>query len=202
MPIPFAAIPAAIQLATSIGQFAGGLARRVDRPQYEISDSAKQALALSRAKATTPYMPGYSQAKTNIDLATANKIKAAGQYGNAQESLAGIAGQEASMIRNINARNEAFRDKSINEYGSELNRMAQREDMEFKLNKLDPYKDQFQEGRDMTGAGIENLFGGFDKLGQLDNIGAFAGGSSESTYDMDKIKNAIGLLSSFKMPGM
>lgn len=170
MPFPLAAIPAIIQGVTSISQLIGGAAKKANRPQYEISDSAKQSLALAQSQATDPYMPGYSQAKTNIDLSAANKIAAAAKYGNAQESLSGIMGQEGAMLRDLGARNEAIQKQNLQNYQGALSDYSQLEDQKWALNKLDPYKDAAAEKRDMVGAGIENLFGSTDKLAQLEAL--------------------------------
>lgn len=180
MPLPalIAAAPAIIQGVSGIAQLLSGAGKKAKRPEYEIPDSVKQSLALSKMQATSPYMAGYSKAKTNIDLSTANKVAAAGQYGNAQESLSGIMGQEASSLRNLDAANEEAQRKDVLNYQKSLKEYGSYEDLEFKLNKLDPYKDAAAEQRDIFGAGMENLFGAADKGGMLSGLmGGKSGGS-------------------------
>jgi hypothetical protein len=201
MAFPLAAIPAIIQGATALSQLAGGANKRPVRPEYEIPDSAKQSLALSKAMATSPYSPGYSQAKDEIGIATANRVRNAAQYGNAQESLAAISGQESADLRRLAAGNEQYKERALNQYGDALNQYASYEDQEFQLNELAPYMDEFMEGRHMTGAGIENIFGATDKLAQIPFSKKTKG--TGSTMNLDKLKNAISIVTSYnKIPTM
>lgn len=169
MPLPL--LPAAIQGGLALAQLAGGALKKSQRPEYKIPDSLKQSLALSKIRAMDPNMAGYGEAKTNIDLSTANTIQAATQSGNAQESLAAIMGQESTSLRNLAAQNEASQRADVQDYGRELSEYSRYEDMKFQLNELDPYKDAAQEKRDIVGAGIENLFGAADKFSPFLNRG-------------------------------
>jgi hypothetical protein len=198
MPIPTALLPGIIQGVTAIGQLGVGAMMKADRPEYEIADSAKNSLALARAKFQSPFTAGYSQAKKNIDLATANKIQAAGQYGNAQESLAGIMGQEGKMLRDLSTQDAMQRERDLQNYQGELSEMAKLEEAQFFINEFGPYQDKFNEKRHMVGAGLENLYGATDTYATADMLGAltpldsnYGAGNRREPYNVNSLSSGV-----------
>lgn len=177
MPIPAAMIPMIMQGALGAGQAIGGLMGLRDRPEYEIPDALKQSVALARARVSNPYMEGYTQATEQLDLQTANAIRAAQESGNAQEAIAGVAGAQQRGASDLARMNEESQRRDIDSLVSVLGSLSQAQDQEWQMNEFAPFADSSREARDVFGAGMENLYGALDKYGiasiiQQGNIGA------------------------------
>ena len=52
-------------------------------------------------------------------------------------------------------------------------RVAGARDVAFNINKLQPYQQAYGEAKELQGAGIQNIFGGFDKLGAQEQSNKF-----------------------------
>jgi len=157
MAIPLTAI---ISGMTAAGQLAGGaskLLKNRKRPQYEVPDSARQALAIAQAQYADPTMPGYEQAEENINLAVANAIQGMQESGNARVGFQGAVAQGQSALRELTGQNAMYNQQEGDQLQAALEVMAQREDTQFQMNEFAPYSDAVREGRDMIGGGLENL---------------------------------------------
>lgn len=161
MPLPVAAIPTIIKGALGAGQLIGGgismLTNR--RPDYEIPESTRQALALAQAQYADPYMPGYERAQENIDLATSNAIRAAQEGGNARAGFQGAVAEAGAATRDLAAQNEAAQQADMERLQRVLQVVAQAEDLEFQMDEFAPFADRQQMSSDIVGAGFENLLG-------------------------------------------
>lgn len=157
--------------AIGVGQLIGGSAGifGTKRPKYEIPEALRQSVSLARLRYADPMSPGYSEAEANVDLATANQIRAAQESGNPQESLGAITGAQNEAYRDLAQMNEEsqYRDEVM--LSQELGKMAEAENLQFQLNELAPFQDAFRESRDVFGAGIENLTGALDEYGIVGN---------------------------------
>jgi hypothetical protein len=156
-------IPIAIQAGVALGQVIGGAIKKrkakKNRPEYEIPLEQKVAAAVAKNRASTE-MPGYQQALQQIDVAGANALRtAAGAGGGAQAALASIVGQTQSQKRQLAGDSAEFRLRAESQYLDQLGRLAAGRDREFQINEFEPYAQDYAEGRDMIGAGIENLAG-------------------------------------------
>lgn len=171
-----------LQAAAGTSQLAGGAFSLFDneRPERDIPDSLRQSMALAKIRFSDPYMAGYSEAKEGIDLATANALSAAQEGGAIQESAAGIAGQQNTAMRELAAANEADQDRDFDELQRMLQVMSQQEDMQFQMNEFAPFADRAQEGRDMVGAGFENIYGALDDFGLYSMSGRYGNQSIPS----------------------
>ncbi len=192
------ALPA-LQLGLGAAQLIGGFLKQSGRrPTYEIPDSVRQALALSRIRASDPYMPGYQQAKDQIDLVTSNAIRGAQESGSAQQSLPGIVGALQRENRNLGMENALSQERDMQGLQQLLMNYGNYEDQEFQMNEFAPYLEREQEGRDMFGAGLENLFGGLNMSEVLKMYGAGGGqnrGQRNKGFSEDQVKTLFQLLS-------
>lgn len=150
--------PLTLSTLIGAGQAIGGFAKTLKkRPEYGIPEGAKQALAIAQAQAADPNMPGYSQAKDQTDLATANALNVARETGAAAYGTQAAVAQAQAANRDLAAMNEtAQRADMQNLQGAQM-AMADRQDLQFQMNEFAPYSDAVQEGRDMFGAGLENI---------------------------------------------
>jgi len=158
------ALPVGFQIGLGAIQALGGLKTLFGnkRPDYEIPDSAKTALALAKAKVMDPNMPGYSQAKDDIGLIAANTIKSAQEGGSAMEALSSIQANALAANRDLAVTNAQDQSNDILNLERALGAFAQYEDQEFQMDEFAPFADRAREGRDIVGAGVENLFKGLD----------------------------------------
>jgi hypothetical protein len=149
------------------GQVVGGgismLTNR--RPDYEIPESTRQALALAQAQYADPYMPGYERAEENIGLATSNAIRAAQEGGNARAGFQGAVAEAGAATRDLAARNEMAQQADSERLQRVLQVMAQAEDMEFQMDEFAPFADRQQMSADIIGAGLENYIGAAEDFG-------------------------------------
>ncbi len=127
------------------------------RPEYEIPIEARSALALSKARAADPNMPGQQQLEDQISLTTANTLAAGRESGNIQEVLPAIQSSENKAIRELAIASAEDQRRDEASYQDALLGMSDQKDKEFQMNEFAPYAQNYQEGRQMVGAGIENL---------------------------------------------
>lgn len=165
-----ALIPVILQAGAGAAQLIGGSGSLFGnkRPEYEIPDALKQTLALAKIRASDPYAPGYSQAKSNVDLSTANLINAAP---NKQESLGMIAGAQNAAYRDLAEMNAQSQYQDEMNLQQALGDYAKAEDLAFQMNEFGPYADRAQEGRNVVGAGLENLFTAADQYAMIGEDG-------------------------------
>lgn len=128
-----------------------------ERPEYEIPDSARQALSLARIQAADPNMPGEQKAIERAGVSSANAVRAAQESGNALEATSGIQGQYDATTQNILARSEADQKNDQQRLAQQLAQMAQYEDMQYQMNEYAPYAERQQETRDLVGSLSTNL---------------------------------------------
>lgn len=127
------------------------------RPEYEIPAEDKAALALAKARAADPNMPGQQALEDRISLSTSNALAAGREGGNVQEVLPAIQSSENKANRELGIAAAEDQNRDLLNYQGALNQMGQRKDLEFQMNEFAPYAQNYQEGRQMVGAGIENL---------------------------------------------
>jgi hypothetical protein len=151
-------LPLLLSSATAGMQLVGGAGKLLRRrPEYDIPESARMALGMASAQSVDPFMAGYEQAQGNINLATSNAIMASQMRGDGAVGLQSIAGQAQAANRDLSAQNEMADFRADQAYQAALGVMSQYENLEYQVNEFAPYADAQQEGRDMIGAGLENL---------------------------------------------
>lgn len=168
MPIP-AFIPAAVGAAQLIGGVIGRFAGK--RPKREIPQSAREALAISKLQAASPYAPGYGQAREGIEVATANALAAAQASGNPAAAVQGIVGQQQAASRELTAQNLQYQAGAQQRLQGALGAMAEEEDRQFQINEFAPYADRARLSEDLIGAGVTNLNDSANMLFMAEQMG-------------------------------
>lgn len=168
MPIP-ALIPAAIGAAQLIGGLIGRFSAK--RPKREIPGSAREALAVAKLQAASPYAPGYGQAREGVDIAAANALAAAQGAGNPAAAIQGILGQTQAANRGLVAQNLQYQAGAQERLQGALGMMAEEEDRQFQINKFAPYADKIRLTEDLVGAGATNLASSANMLFAADQMG-------------------------------
>lgn len=127
-----------------------------DRPEYEIPESARQALAQARILQADKNMPGEQKALEQIGISSANATQAAAQGGNILEAISSIQGQQDRATQGVLARSEADQRNDQERLMQQLGIMSGREDQEYQMNEFAPYAENQQETRDIIGAMGQN----------------------------------------------
>lgn len=150
-------------LLVSVAQMGVGIAKEAKakkaRKNYRPPEALTQSLALAKIQASDPLMPGYNQAKGNIDANTANALMAASRLGGGQQSVQSIAAGQNAAYRNLAQMNEESQYRDYANLSGQLGNLANAQDMMYQINTFGPAADMYREGRDMTGAGLQNAFG-------------------------------------------
>jgi hypothetical protein len=164
MPALAAALPAISMGIGGVQTLAGvmGLLGN-QRDDYEIPDSVKQAMAMAQMRVADPKAPGYDQAKSNIDLQTANALNQAVQTGSGTEALASVVGAQDQAYRGLAEMSARSQDMDLDRLQQSLQMYANYEDQEFQMNEYAPYAQKFQLFSDMVGGGLENIYQGMDR---------------------------------------
>lgn len=177
MPVPLAAIAAIAKTGYGIHQTIKGkkMMEDANRPTYEMPQSEQDALdlliqELGREDGIE------SRALDQSNLAASNAIQAASEGGNVMETISAIQANQQATILNSLARGEQERARRVGALIGQQNRISQYKDREFEYNKMSPYLDKFQEGRDIYGAGVKNAWGGFSEAA---NIGDYMMGATQ-----------------------
>lgn len=144
-----------VQAALGLGQLAFG-AKRPKRPTYTMPSEIKQLENRAYGRS-----PGYNQAAEKIDASAANSAEAAKETGNPLAAVSGILSVKNRAIEDLAATDSASRENRIT---AALQAVADYKDKEFQLNKFAPYSDQYNAQRELTGAGIQNTFGGLGSI--------------------------------------
>lgn len=166
-----AIIPAAVGAAQLIGGLIGRATNK--RPKYEIPAAVREAVAISQLQAASPYAPGYGEARTNVDISSANALLAAQNSGNAAGALQGIVGQQQAANRGLNAQNLEYQAGAQGRLQSALGMLGQHQEQEWQLNKFAPFADRQRLTEDMIGGGITNIASAGNMLSMGEQMGLF-----------------------------
>lgn len=164
-----AAIPALFSMAEGANQKSTARSKlgqlEANRPQYEIPQAAKNALALVQSQIGD--MPGTAVEQQRIDMTAANMVQAAMQTGNPLGALGAIQANQTAAGLNLATSNARFRTEASYRAADAMNQYAQYKDMEFQMNEYAPWKDQYQLYENMYGAGSKNVHSGLDSFSQI-----------------------------------
>lgn len=149
---------AAIQIGVGVAKDAKAKKARRD---YEVPDALKQSLALAKIQAADPNAPGYTQAKGNVDLATANQLAAAQTAGNVGQNIQSLAAGQTAGYNELARMNAASQQEDFVRLQQSLGSMADREDLAYQLNYFAPNADERRQGENMVGAGMQNAFNAY-----------------------------------------
>lgn len=186
MPLPLAAV-AAISAAPALAQGITGfvqskraknILRNLQRPTYEIPNSATEALNTARVLASTNQLPNQVQAEQSINQSAANAnyniTQNATSGTEALAAMIGVAGGQMSAMNELSGMGANFANQQNQNLINSLNRYATYEDKAFQLNEFEPYMMKLQEGQGLAAAGMQNKF---NALNNLAGIGANMAGS-------------------------
>jgi len=137
---------------------AGAIGMSAKRPEYQIPDAQNQATALA-ALSASGNMGGYDQAKSNIGTSTANALTAAREAGNPNALIGQIQSNENVALNRLDAQNAGFKDQKQGDLQRALMTQGEYQDRAWQMNEFAPYADKVQQGRQMFGAGLSNMFG-------------------------------------------
>lgn len=138
-----------------------GLYKTLDssnRPDARIPESVNQALGQASLLMQDPFAPGYDRYSEDARLAAANAIEQSRQQGTLNETLGGIIGGLNKQQRDLAQLNIQDQRGDIDTYMQQLQTYGEWQDYIFQTNELGKYQDQYNEGREMLGAGITNLY--------------------------------------------
>ena len=174
MPLPALALPyaigAGVQGATALWQLAkSAQLAKTPRPKYEIPEAAKAALANAQLMASQRELPGQSIMEQKIAGSTANAI---GQMKQAADSPAAILGGIGKLAQNEQGALGDLAYKAANYYANnqaqlraQLGNMGQYQANQWQWDKQMPYQKDMAASSAMLGAGLQNLYGAGQGIG-------------------------------------
>ncbi len=173
-------------LVSALGQLGGGIVKDLanPRPQKEIPPALLQSLALAQMQAKDPLGPGYDQAYANQRLQSANQLAAAQASGN-PVAIQSIIGAQNAGLRQLDAMSAQYKTSAEQNLQQKLENIAMAEDQQWQINEFARVADRKQEGRDMIGAGAQNLFNLF---AILNSGGVYPGTKSTSAVPSGTFK--------------
>lgn len=179
MPLPLAliaAVPGLIKAGYGISQMVRGNKglKSLERPEYQIPEEELSRLALAQQSFASGQMPGASAMRDDVNASAANAASFAREGGSPLAALAAIQSRQQQGLRQVGIDNANYRDRQQQNYSAALADMGQQQDKAWQINKFAPYSDKYNEFREMSGAGMQNLFGGLDSLSAigLDSLSA------------------------------
>lgn len=173
MPLPLllAAAPAVMQGVQGLAQWIGGKkAQReaeANRPQYEIPDAVSQAMAIARAQAADPFMPGEGRMSDRNSLAAVNAGRAAIEGGAGISAMAGIQAAEMAGAERIGIASAQDQRADMAAYQGQLGQYGGYQDQQWQMNKYAPWADKNNEAKERIGAGTQNMFGALNSLANI-----------------------------------
>lgn len=161
-----AAVPGAYQLFQGMkqqGQARRGL-RNLQRPEYKTPEEALRAMNIAQNRYADKFMPGQGSYMDRVEQQAANAFAQSSEAGNPFALIANIQGQAANQLRDINTQSMNMQMANEKAYQQALGQIADYRDQEWQINKFAPYRDKYNEFRDMYGAARKNIYGGLDSL--------------------------------------
>jgi hypothetical protein len=186
MPAPLAlmAIPAAIQGITSVAQL--GQANKMQkelgsRVNYQIPEEAKRALALYQNMAVSSTMPGQQFMQNAIDTQQAKALGGATRAATSSQDLLGVMTnlgeqgmEQQQQLGLAAAQNYTERQQ---DYAGALGTMAGYQE-KVTADKQQDWYERAAAAREMKGAGLENLMGAAQGIGQMGMMNMMYGGDA------------------------
>ena len=183
------------------------------RPKYTTPDAIDELVQNARA-ATTAQMPGYTQAKQNIDQSTAanmtNIKNMSSGGGNTLAAMEQANKLNANMLNSLSVQNKQTQQQEKQRYENALRESAKYSDQEFEMNQEAPWEFQMNWAENKYGADqqseannqkntmslLSNFLGGGGKLSGLMGGGSSGRGGNPNGYSYSTIKpigiNSVG----------
>lgn len=164
-----AAIPALVQAGTGIAQqVKAGKLRNQGRPGYAIPESAELSLDVAKHLAGQRQLPGAPILEDRIRSSTGSGVQAIKEIGASGASRLGAVTDlyrgEQMAFQDLEVQNAAWHFGNQATLMDELNRMAFWENKKSEWEERMPYMQDMAAAAAMTGAGMQNVFGGTDNL--------------------------------------
>lgn len=165
------------------------------RPKYEIPSAEKASLDLTRMLAGSN-APGYNIAKADIEGAGANNLLTGIKFGGAD--VAQTYKNQTDALSDLNAGNEAFRERQLNNLTNKLSEFAGYQDKAFDINKMQPYEYALNQSKELKDASNQNIYGALSDAssGVLELMKTFNGGvgatgktANPTTQDFEAMTN-------------
>lgn len=191
MPVPLAlmAIPAAIQGVTSAAQLikANKMQKELgDRVNYEIPEEAKKALALYQNMAVSRTMPGQQLMQNMIDMQQAKALGGATRAATSSQDLLSVAtqlgeqGMEQQQALGIQAAQDYARRQQ--DLAGALGTMAGYQE-KVTADKQQDWYERAAAAREMKEAGLQNLMGTAQSVGQMGMMNMMYGKDAVDAVD-------------------
>ena len=153
------------------------------RPKYEIPNEVLQATTIARQNYADTVMPGQSFMEGQNNLAAQNAIQALQVSGAPISAVAGIQAQQSKNAQEIGIQAANWQRQDETAYQQALGMLADQKAQQWQVNEFAPYSQAYAEGRQMMGAGMENMYGAFDSLANM----AMASSYANETVDTAKL---------------
>ena len=173
MAIPLAPIIGAIpSIAQAIGGLFQGLAGKrqlenLERPQYTMPGEVNSMVTLAAQNYADPRTAAQLNAERGIGLSGANAVMAGRDSGNLAGIIPAIVSAQSQGYNRLSEQQDTIKEQQRQALMNTLQLRAQYKDTEFQINKFAPYAQAYNEGREMVGAGAQNLYGGLNNLATL-----------------------------------
>jgi hypothetical protein len=157
-----ALLPSLIQAGTAGVQMARAEGIKEDRPEYNIPESAQQALGIRKRLATHRGLPGQSLIEDKLRGSTAAGVRAVQESEGGGEALGAIAEMYGSEQRGLAQLGiEGERQYLQNQMGlaQGLREMAPYEERAFDINKYQPYQEAARASSMLRGSAQQNIYG-------------------------------------------
>ena len=169
-PALLASLPSLLQTGFGIYQAVEGADRlNQPRPQYNMPGEtlANRTLAAAEMGSGSRYAENM---RAQSDLAAANSITAAVTSGTGSAAVPSILAQQQAASRQASVAAEQKRLSDLATLMGANAAVGAGRDLEFQMNKFAPYMQQYNEGREMVGAGATNIYGGVNGLSSLAQV--------------------------------
>lgn len=156
------------------------------RPKYEIPAAEKASLDLTRLLAGSN-APGYTIAKNDIESAGANALLTGSKFGGVD--VAQMYKNQTSALSDLNAGNEAYRERQLQNLTGKLSEFAGYQEKAFDINKMQPYQYALQQSMDLKNASNQNIYGALSDAssGILEMLKLGGGGLGATTKTTETI---------------
>lgn len=169
LPAILSAIPSVFQAIEGIGQRKRGqrILDNLVRPEYNMPNEVNQNLALAQARYGDPYSVSEQNARRDIGVSAANAIAAGQLTGNLSGMVPAIAGNESQNYNRLQAQVEQDRVQRQHDLMNMRGEVGKYKDLTWQLNQFAPYMQKYNEGREMVGAGTQNIYSSLNGLGSI-----------------------------------
>jgi hypothetical protein len=201
MPLPLApilisAIPSLVQAGVGLSQQRQSkkILDNLVRPTYNIPTAATEALGTARTLASSNQLPNQVQAEQAINQGTANALYNINQNATsgteALAALTGVTANEMGAMNNLSGQAANFANSQNANLIAALGNYAQFQDRAFEYNQNQPFLFKANQAAALGGAGMQNMFNGFNNLAGV-GANAMMLGGAKSTMGNTDLQNQV-----------